>query len=91
MIRMFKSKDFVRAREFTDFASIQDIVQLTGMGMSLEFSPTGAIKSLTLKSGTTTVTALPGQYVYKTSAGTVGVCDLDYLTENYEEVTQSAT
>ncbi|WP_249529726.1 hypothetical protein [Paenibacillus brevis] len=84
---MFKSKDFVRAVEFTDFASIQMIVQLTGMGMTLDVSPTGSLRSITLKNGTTTVVAIPGQFVYKTNTGTVGVCNLEYLEENFEEVT----
>ncbi|MNI75278.1 hypothetical protein D3C73_1314160 [compost metagenome] len=87
MIRMFKSKDYVQAVEFVDFASIQLIIQLTGMGMTLDVSPTGSLRSITLKNGTTTVVAIPGQFVYKTNTGTIGVCSHEYLQENFEEVT----
>lgn len=87
MIRMFRSKDFARAVEFTDFASIQMIIQITGMGVSLDVSPTGELKAITLKDGMKTVVAIPGQFVYKTNTGTVGVCGLDYLIDEFEEVT----
>ncbi|WP_044480430.1 hypothetical protein [Paenibacillus antibioticophila] len=85
MIRMFKSSDYVEAVEVKDFTSIQEIIQLTGMGVSVAFSPSGVLQSVTLKNGTTTLTALPGQYVYKNKSGTVGVCGYDYLAENYPD------
>ncbi|MOA61868.1 hypothetical protein D3C78_1871160 [compost metagenome] len=55
--------------------------------MTLDVSPTGSLRSITLKNGTTTVVAIPGQFVYKTNTGTVGVCNYEYLQENFEEVT----
>ena len=87
MIRMFRSTDFVQAVELVDFTSIQKIIQLTGMAVTVEFSNNGALQSITLKSGSKTVVAAPRQFVYRNSTGTVGVCDLDWLQENYEEVT----
>ncbi|WP_068783202.1 hypothetical protein [Paenibacillus phocaensis] len=88
MIRMFRSNDYVEAVELKDFASIQEIIQLTGMGVTVIFTPTGNLQSVTFKDGSKTITALPGQFVYKNNTGTVGVCDYEYLAENYEEVTE---
>ncbi|MEK5477569.1 hypothetical protein NYE70_11550 [Paenibacillus sp. FSL R5-0407] len=89
MIRTFKSKDNVQAVEFVDFASIQNIIQLTGMGLTVDFSQSGSLRSITLKNGATTLVAIPGQFVYKTNTGTVGVCNYEYLEENFEEVTET--
>ncbi len=91
MIRVFKSKDTVEAVEFKDFSSIQPIIMLTGMGISVDFSPTGTLQSITLKSGTKELLAIPRQFVYKNDTGTVGVCNFDYLAERYEEVTETET
>ncbi|WP_018750210.1 hypothetical protein [Paenibacillus sanguinis] len=85
MIRMFRSKDYVQAHEFIDFSSIQPIIQLTGMGITVDFSNTGDLQSITLKNGTTTIVAAPGQFIYKTNTGTVGVCELEWLQDNYVE------
>ncbi|WP_110933800.1 hypothetical protein [Paenibacillus bouchesdurhonensis] len=87
MIRVFKSKDTVEAVEFKDLSSIQPIIMLTSMGISVDFSPAGALQSITLKSGTKELVAIPGQFVYKNDTGTVGICNYDYLAERYEEVT----
>ncbi|MCK8488002.1 hypothetical protein M0651_12540 [Paenibacillus sp. MBLB2552] len=88
MIRMFKSKDYVQEIELVDLASIQAIIQLTGMGVTVIFTPTGDLQSVTFIEGTKIITAIPGQFVYKNSTGTVGVCNFEYLDENYEEVTE---
>lgn len=89
MIRMFKSKDYVEATELKDLSSIQTIIQLTGMGITVDFGSDGALRSVTLKNGTTTLVALTGQFIYKNSTGTVGACNYEYLAENYEEVTEA--
>lgn len=90
MIRMYRSNDYVEATEFKDFTSIQEIIQLTGMATTVTFGPNGSLQSITLKGGSTTLVALPGQYVYKKKTGIVGVCDFDYLAENYpEEITEA--
>lgn len=89
MIRTFKSQDYLQAVEFADFSSIQNIIQLTGMGLTVDFSQSGTLRSITLKNGTTTLVAIPGQFVYKNNTGTVGICDYGYLQENYEEVTET--
>jgi hypothetical protein len=85
---MFKSKDYVQAIELVDFASIQAVIQLTGMGATVNFTPGGNLQSVTFKDGAKTITAIPGQFVYKNSTGTVGVCNYEYLAENYEEITE---
>jgi hypothetical protein len=90
MIRTFQSNERVEAVEFVDFASIQLIIQLTGMGITVAFGSNGSLQSLTLKNSTTVLVAAPGQFVYKNSTGTVGVCNYDYLQENYKEVTEPA-
>lgn len=90
MIRMFKSKDFVEAIEFKDFTSIQAIVQLTGMEATIKLSNVGALQSVTLRKAENVVVAVPGQFVYRNSSGTIGVCDYKYLAENYEEITETA-
>lgn len=48
MIRIFQSKDRVEAVEFKDLSSIHTIILLTGMGVSVNFSPEGVLRSLTL-------------------------------------------
>lgn len=89
MIRMFRSNDYVEASELKDFTSIQEIIQLTGMVATVTFGTDGTLQSLTLKGGGNTLTALPGQYIYKNKSGSVGVCTYDYLAENYpDEVTE---
>ncbi|AZK48502.1 hypothetical protein [Paenibacillus lentus] len=89
MIRVFKSKDHVEAVEFKDFSSIHTIILLTGMGVSVNFSPKGALSSLTLIKGAHELVAIPGQFVYKNDTGTVGICNYEYLAERYEEVTET--
>lgn len=84
---MFQSKYTVRAIEFSDLSTVQEIIQLTGARISLNFSSTGDVQSAVLKDGTNEIVAVPGQFIYKNNAGNIGVCSYEYLTENYEEIT----
>lgn len=89
MIRIFQSKDRVEAVEFKDLSSIHTIILLTGMGVSVNFSPEGVLRSLTLKDGAHELVAIPGQFVYKNDTGTIGICNYEHLAERYEEVMET--
>lgn len=93
MIRTFQSKDRVEAIEFADVdqKTLQGLISLTGMGISVDYRKDGTVNSVTLRDGDRAIVALPGQFVYKTSTGTVGVCNYEYLVENYKEITDTGT
>lgn len=85
MIRIFQSKDRDEAVEFKDLSSLYTIILLTGMRVSVNFSPEGVLRSLTLKDGAHELVAIPGQFVYKNDTGTVGICNYEHLADRYEE------
>lgn len=93
MIRMFRSKDLVEAIEFSDWdkETISALSEFTGMAVNIELSPGGTIRAGLIRDATSVHVVNLGEYVYKDSGGTIGVCDLAYLKENYEEVTEQET
>lgn len=91
MIRTFKSKECVEALEFKDISTVQEIIRFTGMGVTIDISPEGVLRSITLKNSKTSLVAIPGQFIYKNSSGTFGVCIYEDLTESHEEVIETET
>lgn len=92
MIRMFKSKDYVEAVEFTDAeqVTIQEIIRFTGLPVTVNYTADGAVQVGLIKNPSNVLVAKLGQFIYRDSAGNIGVCDYEHLTENYEEVTETA-
>lgn len=92
MIRVFQSKDRVEAIEFsdTDAATIQKIIQFTGKGVTLDYDADSSVRVGIKNDAKSVILVRLGQFVYKTSSNELGVCDYEYLTSEYEEITESA-
>ena len=83
----------VEAIEFADAdkATIQAIIALSGMTVNVEYAPDGSVRAGLIKDATSVHLVSLGQFVYKDSSGEIGVCDLEYLTDKYEEVETEET
>ncbi|GAA0390613.1 hypothetical protein [Paenibacillus motobuensis] len=88
MIRTFKSKDQVEAIEFADSdkETIQSIIAFTGMSVNIEYAPNGTVRAGLIRDAKSVSVVNLGQFIYKDNNGQIGVCDLEYLEQNYEEV-----
>lgn len=88
MIRIFQSKDRVEAVEFSDSDkdTILALIKFTEMPVTVDYAADGSVRAGLIRNGTNVIIVKMGQFVYKSSDGSVGACDYDYLAENYEEV-----
>lgn len=48
----------------------------------------GEARAGVIKSATNLLVVNLGQFIYRDNNGNIGVCDYDYLAENYKEITE---
>ncbi|MBA9088580.1 hypothetical protein FHR92_005097 [Fontibacillus solani] len=90
MIRIFKSKERLEAVAFSDSTKdiIQAIIAFTGLSVTVEYATDGTVRAGLIKNVSSVHIVNLGQFIYKDSEGNIGVCDLDYLRDGFEEITE---
>lgn len=54
----------------------------------MEYLENGEARAGVIKSATNLLVVNLGQFIYRDNNGNIGVCDYDYLAENYKEITE---